>query len=131
MPSRNDLTKAWGDGLLAELKPTIKARFAAGRFVANDEQGAVFALPNQAHVKQCEPLKDEVEAGLAARFGRSVPLRLVVDDGAGAPSPDAVPDADPDPVDFDIHALEDAPAEVASTPEERLKQAFPGAEEVT
>src|SRR5262249_19087465 len=96
MPSRDDLTKARGDGLLAALKPTIKARFAAGRFVANDEQGAVFALPNQAHVKQCEPLKAEVEAALATRFGRPVPLRLVVDDGPAAPSPDAANPFDPD-----------------------------------
>jgi DNA polymerase-3 subunit gamma/tau len=132
MPSRDDLTKAWGDGVLASLKPTVKARFAAGRFLANDDKGAVFAVPNAPHLSQCEPLRGEVEAALSRRFGRPVTMRLVVDSGEAGAAPFARDDADqdPDPGSVDFDALEDAPSAVAS-PEERLKQAFPGAEEVT
>jgi hypothetical protein len=140
MPSRDDITKAWGDGLLASLKPTVKARFAAGRFLPNDDAGAVFAVPNEPHRLQCEPLKGEVEAVLAKRFGRPIKIRLVVDPGSEGPGerdsfrdpPASTSAPDDDSSSFsaeDFDALEDAPAQVAS-PEERLKQAFPGAEEV-
>ena len=125
MPSRDDLTKAWGDGVLTSLRPPVKVRFAAGRFLPNDGDTAVFALPTEPHRQQCEPLRAEVEAALALRFGRAVAVLLVVDTGAG-PDPGQT---DTDPGTIDMDALEDAPAAVAS-PEERLKQAFPGAEEV-
>ena len=59
-----------------------------------------------------------------AAGGRHRPERVA---GGRARTPPE-PDADFDLADLD--ALEDAPAGVASSPEERLLQAFPGAEEV-
>jgi hypothetical protein len=72
----------------------------------------------------------EVEAALQQHFGRPVPLRLVLDDGSptvrGAAPPPPVAE---DPADYDLTDLRDAPAAVLS-PEQRLLEAFPGAEEV-
>ena len=94
LPSRDELTLAWGDRVLTGLRPKVKMLYAAGRFVEHSADGAAFALPNRTHVERCEPLKGDVEAALAAEFGRPVPLVLVVD---GAPEPDAPSGGDPAP----------------------------------
>ena len=49
---RDSLTQAWGDVVLGNLPARLKAVFSAGRFVAADENGAQFALPNAAHRDQ-------------------------------------------------------------------------------
>ncbi|HYF47171.1 MAG TPA: DNA polymerase III subunit gamma/tau [Acidimicrobiales bacterium] len=84
LPSRDELTLAWGDRVLTDLRPKVKMLYAAGRFVEHTGEGAAFALPNQTHVERCLPLKGDVEAALAAEFGRPVPLVLVVDGGPEA-----------------------------------------------
>jgi hypothetical protein len=95
--------------------------------VAGDGKTAVFALPNDFHKDACGPFKAEVQEALSSYFGTKVPLRLVVDEGQVAPaSSAAVADEEP----LDPSELADAPPGLAS-PEDRLKQAFPGAEEVT
>jgi hypothetical protein len=88
LPTRDELTLAWGDRVLTDLRPKVKMLYAAGRFVEHEADGAAFALPNETHVARCEPLKADVEAALAAEFGRPVPLVLVVD---GAPDSDTPP----------------------------------------
>ncbi len=123
-PSREALTKAWGDTILARLSARTRARFAAGRFVAGEAGRAVFALPGAVHRDQCIPMKGEVEAALAAHFGQPVPLDLVAET---APS-DRTPD---DESTFTMNELRDAPQGATSTPADRVKSAFPGAEEVT
>ncbi len=132
MPSRDELTKAWGDAVLGSLKPRAKALYSSGRFLSVDGEGAVFALPNAAHRQNCEPLRSSVEAALAAHFGADVPMRLVVD-GSADPGSTGSPEPAPTPPDDDesYHPadLEDAPPALTSV-EERLKQAFPGAREV-
>ncbi len=85
LPSRDELTLAWGDRILTGLRPKVKMLFAAGRFLDNTDSGAAFALPNATHVTRCEPVKPDVEAALAAEFGRPVPVVLVVDGGSDAP----------------------------------------------
>jgi DNA polymerase III subunit gamma/tau len=100
-----------------------------GRFVEHEGDVAVFALPNEIHRKKCEPLRPEVEAMLAAHFGRPVPVRLVVDTGQvangadprGEPSPFSDDAVDPD-------ELVDAPAVGSHDSLERVTRAFPGAE---
>ncbi len=156
---RDTLTEAWGDGILQSLPAGAKARYASGRFVAVDDQGAHFALPHAAHRDQCVEYQGLVEAALAAHFGSPVHLVLVVD---GPPDSVALPDAgkstsragaagpggetapprdDPrdldDPHDFDdmelLHPSEiadAAPADETAAAEARLLQAFPGASEV-
>jgi DNA polymerase-3 subunit gamma/tau len=127
MPSRDDLTKAWGDSVLAKLPQKAKARFSGGRFVAVEGGAAVFALPNKIHRDRCDEVRPEVEAALTAHFGVPVRLELTVEDSVGAaPVTEA-----PEPVEevVEVDDLREAPAAVSS-PEERLKQAFPGAQEV-
>jgi hypothetical protein len=88
LPTRDELTLAWGDRVLTDLRPKVKMLYAAGRFVDHAADGAAFALPNKTHVDRCEPLKGDVEAALAAECGRPIPLVLVVD---GAPEADTPP----------------------------------------
>jgi hypothetical protein len=82
---RDALTEAWGDGILQSLPARAKARYASGRFVAVDDRGAHFALPNAAHRDQCAEHQGLVEAALATHFGSPVTLVLVVE-GLPAPS---------------------------------------------
>ena len=86
LPTRDELTLAWGDTILASLPPRAKAFYAAGRFVEVTGKTAVFGLPNAPHMQRCESGRADVEAALAAYFGRPVPLRLAVDDDSPAPA---------------------------------------------
>jgi hypothetical protein len=106
----------------------VKVYLSGGRFVGVDASAAVFAVPDQGLLTRAEPNRAEVEAALAAHFGRPVPLRLVLDEPARVATP-AGPPAD-DLGGIDLHELQDAPAAVVS-PEQRLLEAFPGAEEVS
>jgi hypothetical protein len=88
-------------------------------------------------LNRAQPGVGEVEAALATHFGRRIPLKLVLDDGSVAPpppglSPDSpvIADEPEEADDIDWAELEEAPGEVMS-PEQRLLEAFPGAEEVT
>ena len=144
---RDDLTEAWGDGILQSLPARAKARYASGRFVAVDEQGAHFALPNAAHREQCVEQQADVEKALSDHFGTRVALVLLVDDSlappAAGPGPSpavsprsagAAPPPPPPPSDeadyVDPSELEDASSDQASAAQARLLQAFPGASEV-
>jgi DNA polymerase-3 subunit gamma/tau len=143
---RDDLTEAWGDGILQSLPARAKARYASGRFVAVDEQGAHFALPNAAHREQCLEQQADVEKALSDHFGTNVALVLLVDDSLAPPAagpgpspaaprpPRGAPAPPPPPaeeVDYvDPSELEDASTDQASAAQARLLQAFPGASEV-
>ena len=122
LPSRDDLTMAWGDSVLTGLRPRVKALFSAGRFLSVGDGKARFALPNVAHKEQAESHRETVESALAAHYGRPVPLDLVVEEAA---TPAAPVTADEE---ISVHDLEDAPAGTGS-PVDMVKQAF-GAEEV-
>lgn len=108
---------------MGSLTGPAKPRFAAGRFVAVEADRALFGLPNRMHRDRCEEVKSDVEAALAAHFGRPVPLHLVVDHG------DPPETSSPDDEVVELEGLTEADAALIS-PEDRLKQAFPGAEEV-
>ena len=156
-PSRDQLVQAWGDQVIAGLRPKAKALFQAGRFVAVDGDRAVFGLPNETHRTRCEEVRPEVESALSDHFGRRVDIALVIDPGAAPAAPlgrdeasgseppsevprgrargsgkTAPPPIEPAPVedsmDFDHSDLEIA--EVDTSAEARVLQAFPGAEEV-
>jgi DNA polymerase-3 subunit gamma/tau len=132
LPSRDELTLAWGDRVLTELRPKVKMLYAAGRFVDHSGDRAAFALPNEQHIKRCEPLKGDVEAALASEFGRPVPLALVVDGhepppdttgsaSAPAPAPTSAPEDDLAAIG-PIEELEDAGA--ASTGLDQVTDIF-------
>ncbi len=135
---------AWGDRILPGLRPAVKVYVATGRFLPSEAGAAVYAVPDRGLLTRAEPNRPEVEAALAAHFGRPVPLKLVLDDDSGAgrapgggrrgeerrgdPAP-GYEEPPEDPSDYDWAQMEEAPTAVVS-PEQRLLEAFPGAEEV-
>jgi DNA polymerase-3 subunit gamma/tau len=135
-PSREELTMAWGDRILPSLRPAVKVYVATGRFLPSEASTAVYAVPDRGLLTRAEANRAEVEQALSSHFGRPVALRLVLDDGpparnapgAAEPAP-AGPGTIDDEAAVDWAELEEAPATVSS-PEEKLLQAFPGAEEV-
>jgi len=134
VPSRDELVMAWGDDLMDRLSRKARARFSAARFIDVQDGTAVMALPNEPHLRRCEDLRGELENVLAARFGGSLPVRLVVDDGS--PAPTQTPAAKPRPIAVDESMVADesidlddlVDADVAEgSAVDRLTQAFPGA----
>ncbi|MDE0613500.1 MAG: DNA polymerase III subunit gamma/tau [bacterium] len=91
LPSREEIVLAWGDTILGNLSNKAKVRFKDGRFLANDPNGAVYALPSQIQIDRCDEVRGEVDSALRQHFGRTVPLRLVVDDDSTAPPPNLSP----------------------------------------
>jgi DNA polymerase-3 subunit gamma/tau len=131
-PTRDQLAQAW-TMVLAAVKPGTKAVFGTGHFGESSGATAIYVLANGPTRDHCEKKRPEVEAALAAHFGRPVPLRLVTeaDVGGSPPAPSAALPAmaaieAEDEEMIDVHALEDAPT--AATGVERLAEAFPGAE---
>jgi hypothetical protein len=103
---------------------------APGRFVSVDSGAAVFALPDEGLLRRAEGVRGEAEEALGAHFGGRVPIKLVLDGSAGAPTPPARMTGGEEVATYDLDALQDAGLEVVS-PEQRLMDAFPGAEEVS
>jgi DNA polymerase-3 subunit gamma/tau len=142
---RDNLTQAWGDGILHGLSARAKALYSIGRFVAVDGQEAKFALPNAAHRDKCLERVTEVEGALGAHFGSPVRLVLIVDGADGgatngaAPSPVAGPSPTSEPTGA-LEDLEEEDPEVLDSVQggedhqasavDRLLQTFPGASEV-
>jgi hypothetical protein len=131
-PTRDALTLAWGDVVLASLAQRAKVRFGAGHFTGVDGDTATFALPNTVHRDRCEECRDEVESALAKHFGRSIPLQLVVAAPGTPPDPTpavAKPVHEPDD-EIDLTDLQDAPPAGVASPIEHVMQIFEGAEVV-
>ena len=84
LPTLAELEAAWADRVMPALKNLTRALYSVGRFTAVDGRHAIFAVPNDVQKQKCEDKQAEVEAVLAARLGRPVPLRVVVD---GTPAP--------------------------------------------
>jgi len=85
-PTRDELVAAWGDHVLSQLRPRVRAVFAVGRFVATEGATAIVALPNSAHVQRAEPDSQEVAEALGRYFGRRVGVRLVAESEVGGAS---------------------------------------------
>jgi hypothetical protein len=85
----------------------------------------LFALPDPFHRDRCVECQPDVEAALAAHFGRPIRLRLVVDGRAEASEP---PPADD--VAVDVDELTDAPPGAVASPLDHVMQAFQGAQVV-
>ena len=133
MPDRDLLTQAWGDLILASLPPKAKSRLRTGRFTGVEGDTAVFALPNQPHVTAAESVRSDAEDALSAHFGTRVRIRLVVDDST-APAAAAAPEPRRGTAHADDEieevAMEDTVPADSSSPEDVVRSAFPGAEEV-
>jgi hypothetical protein len=126
MPTRDELTLAWGDSVLASLSPRAKSRFRVGRFAAADGEVATFALPNAIHRDRCEEVRLEVEQALAVHFHRPVRLRLITEEQAPSPATAAAPPA-PDDESIDLDDLQDAPASELRSPLDHVLSTFEGA----
>ncbi len=83
-PTRDELVAAWGDHVLSQLRPRVRAVFAVGRFLATEGATAILALPNSAHVERASFDSEEVAQALSRYFGRPVQLRLIAETGLGA-----------------------------------------------
>ena len=128
LPTRDELTLAWGDVVLAALPQRAKVRFGAGHFVGVDEASATFALPNAVHRDRCEECRPEVEQTLASHFGRPVPLRLIVAEAGTPPNADML--SPPPDDEIDLTQLRDAPPAGVASPVDHVMQVFEGAEVV-
>jgi DNA polymerase-3 subunit gamma/tau len=128
LPDRDELALAWADEILPILSKKARARFTAGRFVAVEDGAAVFGLPNEPHMRRCSEMVGDMEAALASRFGVTVPVRMVVDDGRSAKPAPPRPSTPTAPTDdeVDLTGLVDADA-TAGSAIEKLTEAFPGA----
>jgi hypothetical protein len=145
---RDSVAQAWGDGILHNLSARAKALYSAGRFVAVDENGVQFALPNAAHRDRCKELAPQVEAALSAHFGLPVLLVLVVEAGQEGPSTAGASVSAPKPsydggngpsahaeVEFEEEDAEEFQSvrtveDHQSAAVDRLLQAFPGTSEI-
>ncbi len=130
LPSRDELTLAWGDAVLLSLSPRAKSRFRVGRFTESEGGRATFALPNAIHRDRCEEVRVDVEQALAAHFGRPVPLRLVTEDPPGTAGSPAVAGGAPPPPDdesIDLDDLQDAPPAEVRSPLDQVLSTFEGA----
>ena len=135
-PSREELTLAWGDRVLTALRPAVKVYVATGRFLPTEGDTAVYAVPDRGLLTRADANRGEVEDALSAHFGRPIRIRFVVEEAAGPPGQDPAARAAPvevsdeDQMASDWADMQEAPAG-AATPEQRLMEAFPGAEEVS
>jgi len=126
LPTRDELTLAWGDRVLDQLSPKAKALYKPGRFTQVDGDGAVYALPNKVHVQRCDKVRGDVEAALAEEFGRRVPLKLIVDETSSAPPPEPVEED----VHIDVEEIREATPAAVASPMDHVMQAFEGAQVV-
>jgi len=125
LPTRDALTKAWGDTVLTKLSRQAQVYMARGRFTEVTNGAAVFALPDRGWLERASNFAGEAENALAGYFGQPVPLCLVIDKGA-------VPAASPaagtqETYDLDeLSELSEASSVPALPVEQRILEAFPG-----
>jgi hypothetical protein len=138
-PTRDELTKAWGDTVLPALANGIRSIYRQGRWTAVDDGVATFVLPNDVYRDRARDRKADVERALGSHFGTHLALRLDVERDGGAPSPGstAAPRSTEARVEVEeeVSAHEFAQLEAApdapSSAEARLLEVFPGSEEIT
>ena len=127
------------DAWLGQLEGSrmTRAMLNAGRFISVSDTEAVYALPNDVSRAKCEERRPEALAALEASLGRSIVLRLVVDDDSapvpteagGAPPSSGSSGPPPDEQDdIDLSELRDAPPVPVASPMDAVLSAFPGAE---
>ena len=156
IPTLEILVRVWEDQILSALRPKARAIYQATRFVGIEGRTVIAGLPNEAHIRHADPLKTDIERTLCAQFGTELSLRLVVSSPhVSAPTSSS---AFVSPAPSDLHApsvaddhqgvgeqgddledlgrpladheSEDAPSTNVAWASDRLRAAFPGAEEI-
>jgi DNA polymerase-3 subunit gamma/tau len=110
VPSRDELTVAWGDTVLGALPLKVRSKWRGGRFIESDGGTVHFAVPNEWHLRECENGRRDVEGALGAHFGVPIPVALVVDNGEVATAAAPIASAVAAHQVVGHHALGDAPA---------------------
>lgn len=138
-PTRDELTKAWGDTVLPALANGIRSIYRQGRWTAVDDGVATFVLPNEVYRDRARDRKADVERALGSHFGTHLAVRLDVERDGGAPSPGSTAGAgspkarveDEEEVSAHEFAQLEAAPDAPSSAEARLLEVFPGSEEIT
>lgn len=78
-PSRDEMTLAWGNGILASLGTKARSCFQYGRFVESEPGTTVFAVPSVAYEKKCLESISEVRNALTSFFGVDIDLAITRD----------------------------------------------------
>ena len=124
LPSRDELTKAWGDTIITQLSQLARACMGEGRFIEVTREAAVFGLPGTLLAKAGD-FRVEAEKALSAHFGRAVPLRLVLNrrpavEAELSRAPEETYDVD------EINEMATAPPVPEVPGEKIILEAFPG-----
>ena len=75
-PSRDEITKAWGNVVLRSLTQKARLAFQEGRFLDSEPGTALVALPSKGVIERAHEHVDEVIKALSSHFG--VRLEVVV-----------------------------------------------------
>ena len=92
LPSRDEMTVAWGNEIFDTLSPPLKRRFSVARFLESQGDAVHLAMSAAAVSSITAEQHQEVEARLAEHFGYRVAVHLTEDDHStpAPPDPDAL-----------------------------------------
>ncbi|HEX6418616.1 MAG TPA: DNA polymerase III subunit gamma/tau [Acidimicrobiales bacterium] len=82
-PTLGEVEAAWSGGVLAGLPVKVRSKWRGGRWTSPLDGALRFAVPNAWHQNACNDARRDVEQALAAHFGRTVTVTVVVDEGDG------------------------------------------------
>ena len=135
LPSRDEVTVAWGNEIFNSLSPPAKRRFSIARFLESQDNAVRLAMPAAAVASVTAEQHQEVEAKLAEHFGYRVAVLLAEDDRSTPAPPDPeklisrdVPSVSPDtPADKIFASVAEAASktEAANETEAAEKTATP------
>ena len=106
LPSRDEVTVAWGNEIFNSLSPPLKRRFSIARFLESQDNAVLLAMPAAAVASITAEQHQEVEAKLAEHFGYRVAVLLAEDDRStpAPPDPEALISKDASDISPDIPA---------------------------
>lgn len=88
LPSRDEMTVAWGNEIFDALSPALKRRFSVARFLESEEDAVRLAMSAAAVSSVTAEQHQEVEARLTEHFGYRVAVLLAEDDHSTPAPPD-------------------------------------------
>ena len=88
LPSRDEMTVAWGNEIFDSLSPPLKRRFSVARFLESQDDAVRLAMPAAAVSSITAEQYQEVETRLAEHFGYRVAVLLAEDDCSTPAPPD-------------------------------------------
>ena len=106
LPSRDEVTVAWGNEIFNALSPPAKRRFSIARFLESQDNAVRLAMPAAAVASITAEQHQEVEAKLAEHFGYRVAVLLAEDDRStpAPPDPEMLISKDASDISSDIPA---------------------------